>query len=390
MFTHMLTPNKLLRKSISNLLAALLLTMAILLQPSMVNAQDSTRSAKKVIEGKHIKIQIYENEGNGDSIIREYDIQTPEFEMGNESIEIEKNIELMEELNEETIEGIEEQIEEMTERLEEQLEVMEEQLEEQHEAMEDAHEEMEMRIEIEMDEGDVDRAHDGKSIRIIHGINDDHHEKTRIKTVEQSWFVMDLGWNAWITDNTFDLPESFKEMELDRGASVNFHLGIIQQGVNLYKGRVRFVYGIGIEFNNYRFKKDVDLISDLKPLAYTVNADRNYKKNKLVSNYATIPLMINIKTKNDADDEAFKLAAGIQLGYLIGSHTKQKWGENGKKQKSKIKGDYSFEDYRIGYVVQFGYGDFNIFGKYYPTEVFKSGQGPVANTASVGLVLTPF
>ena len=104
---------------------------------------------------------------------------------------------------------------------------------------------------------------------------------------------MDLGWNVWLTENTFDLSEDFKEMELDRGRSVNFHLGVIQQGVNLYKGKLRLVYGLGIEYNNYRFKEDIDLQKDSDPLTYALNTDRDYRKNKLVSLHATVPFMLN-------------------------------------------------------------------------------------------------
>ncbi len=366
-------------------IAGLTLLLVVLASPLKSIAQETSDTAKKVIQGKHIKIQIYDKNGEADTIIKEYEIYNGGIDGEGREIQIEKNMELVEELTEEAMEIMEEQLEAMEEEIEMRMEGMEDYEAEIEDAMEDAEEAMRDAEEAKGDH-DVHVLH-----RHIEEIHERHHdEKTRVKTVQQSWFVMDLGWNVWLTDNTFDLPENYNDMELDRGASVNFHLGIIQQGVNLYKGRLRFVYGVGIEYNNYRFKKDVDLIDDSKPLDFTINSDRNYKKNKLVSQYATMPLMLNYKTVDDEDHEAFKLSAGVQLGYLIGSHTKQKWGEDGRKEKSKNKGDYSFQDYRIGYVVQFGYGDFNIFGKYYPTEVFKSGQGPVANTACLGLVLTPF
>ncbi|MFT5511986.1 MAG: hypothetical protein ACI8SE_000380 [Bacteroidia bacterium] len=214
-------------------------------------------------------------------------------------------------------------------------------------------------------------------------------ESTTPKFVETSMWVMDLGINNWISGNSVDLPAPYEDLKLEN-MSAAFHLGIIQQGVNLYRGHLRFVYGIGIEFNNYRFKEGVTITPDSKPLEYEVDDVISYKRNKIVSRYATVPLMLNFKSNPGDDDKSFKLAAGIQAGYLIGAHQKQKWGENNKKEKKKVKGDYGFEDYRIGYVAQFGYGDLVIFGKYYPTNTFKSGRGPEVNTGCVGLVLTPF
>lgn len=219
--------------------------------------------------------------------------------------------------------------------------------------------------------------------------NEENEVCSEPKFVETSMWVMDWGVNNWISGNSVDVPAPFGDLKLEN-ISANFHLGIIQQGLNLYRGHLRFVYGIGIEFNNYRFKNDVTLTPDSKPLVYEIDDVINYKRNKVVSRYATVPLMLNFKSNPGNDDKSFKLAAGVQAGYLIGSHQKQKWGEKNKKEKKKVKGDYGFEDYRIGYVAQFGYGDFVIYGKYYPTNTFKTGRGPEVNTACVGLVLTPF
>lgn len=315
-------------------------------------AQDSTKTVKKEIKNKYIKIQIYEN---GDTTTKEYDVAYPyNFNNGN------KELEWIDEEIEESIKDVEEAIEEAQEEIKN------------------------VQLEIEAEEIERNR-HNSESE------NDNEPKKPKkIKLVEQSWFVMDLGWNIWLTENNNPLPDAYSALELDRAKSANFHLGIIQQGINIYKGKLRFVYGAGIEFNNYRFKKNVDLTPDSKPLTYIVNPEIKYKKNKLVSQYVTMPLMLNFKSDPNNEDESFNIAAGIQLGYLISSNTKQKWTEGGKKQKNKTKADYNFEDYRMGYVFQFGYGDFNLYAKYYPTAVFKNNQGPVVNTASVGLVLTPF
>lgn len=245
-------------------------------------------------------------------------------------------------------------------------------------------ERIERRVEIRMDglEDSIEK-HIEREIVI-------RKQPSKPKLVETSSFVMDLGLNAFVNGNSVEMPEEYSGMNLDKIRSLNFHLGIVQQGLNLYKGKLRFVYGLGIEFNNFRFEEDIDLVKGSNPLAYTVNDEIEYRKNKLVSQYLTMPLMLNFKSNPRDEDESFKVAAGIQLGYLIGSHTKQKWGRGRDKEKRKTRGNYQFEDYRYGYVLQFGYGDVNIYGKYYPNSVFKKDRGPQVALASVGLVLTPF
>lgn len=210
------------------------------------------------------------------------------------------------------------------------------------------------------------------------------------KLVETKAFVMDLGLNNFINNGSLEMPADYQEMNLDKLRSVNFHLGIIQQGINLYQGKLRLVYGAGIEYNNYRFTDNIDLVKNSKPLAYTVNSDLDYKKNKLVSQYLTLPLMLNFKSNPRDEDKSLRVSAGVQFGYLIGSHIKQKWEDGKDSEKRKIRGDYQFADYRTGYVVQFGYGGFNLYGKYYPNSAFKADRGPEVSTASLGIVLTPF
>lgn len=209
------------------------------------------------------------------------------------------------------------------------------------------------------------------------------------KTVITKWNVLELGLNNTLNNNTFEMPNAYANMELEGAKSINFHWGIIQQGVNIVKGKLRFVYGLGIEYNNYRFKQNIDLVKDSKPLDVVVNTQHDYSKNKLVTQYITVPLMLNFKSNPKDPDNSFNVSAGVQVGYLYGAHQKQKWSDGGK-EKRKIKDDYNLADYRFGYVVNFGYSGFNLYAKYYPTTMFKANRGPELNTVAAGIILSTF
>lgn len=209
------------------------------------------------------------------------------------------------------------------------------------------------------------------------------------KLVETEWNIFELGLNNALSSNGFEMPASFSSMEIDRARSINFHWGFVQQGLNLYKGKLRLVYGLGIEFNNYRFVNNIDLLKNANVIDAIENTEKEYAKNKLVTQYLTVPLMINFKSKPRDEDHSFNFSAGVQAGYLIGSHQKQKWYDGGK-EKRKVRDDFNLSDYRFGYVVSFGYGNFNLYAKYYPTMMFKEGEGPELNTAAAGLVLSGF
>jgi hypothetical protein len=210
------------------------------------------------------------------------------------------------------------------------------------------------------------------------------------KIVETSFLVMDIGLNAWMHNNELGLPEEYSALALDRARSVNFHLGAIQQGINLAKGHVRVVYGLGIEYNNFRFSNDVDLEKNSNPLDFNVNDSREYRKNKLTTQYLTVPLMLHLNTNPKNENRNFHVGLGAQFGYLIRTSQKQKWGSGRNKNKQKTVGDYQVAEQRLGYVVQLGYGGNYLYGKYYPNSMFKEGRGPDVQTVALGFVLSPF
>jgi hypothetical protein len=202
--------------------------------------------------------------------------------------------------------------------------------------------------------------------------------------VETDWFNMQLGLNNLLNaDNKLEMPSGSEDLEIITGKSLDFQLHIVQQAINLYRGKVRFVYGVGIDFNNYRFSKDVNLVPDSKPLATTIST-KDYKKNKLVTQYLTVPVLLDFEIGRG--DDGVKLAFGPNFGYLIGCHQKLKWNERGTS-KEKVRDDFNLEQFRMGYEVQFGYNNFTLYGRYFPNSIFKANQGPDVSSVSVGILL---
>jgi hypothetical protein len=179
------------------------------------------------------------------------------------------------------------------------------------------------------------------------------------------------------------MPLGNENLELSAGNSANFQVHLVQQSLNIYEHKLRLVYGLGIDINNYRFSKNVDLDPNSDPLSSSIGAT-NYRKNKLVTKFATIPLMLDLSLGHNG--QGFQIAAGPNFGYRIGSVQKQKWNDNGR-QKNKVKDDFNLEEFRIGYEVQLGYGPFMFFGRYFPQSIFKDNSGPDLRTVSAGIVM---
>ena len=103
-----------------------------------------------------------------------------------------------------------------------------------------------------------------------------------------------------------------------------------------------------------------------------------------MTQYLTVPVLLDFELGRG--DDGVKLAFGPNFGYLIGSHQKLKWEDDGKN-KVKVRDDFNLEQFRMGYEVQFGYGSFTLYGRYFPQSIFKANQGPDVRTVSAGILI---
>lgn len=221
----------------------------------------------------------------------------------------------------------------------------------------------------------------------------ERREKNSLKKVRYSYFNMDLGFNALLENNSFTLSaKNAPLLEMDRGKSGNFSLYLVSSKVSLYKNYINFIYRIGFDYNNYRFTNDtMKLAPKMNYVTGITDYDNSkpvkFTKNKLVSNYLTVPLMLQVQSNPTKKNGGFHLSGGVELGYLIGSHTKQIL-ENGDTRKNYD--DFNLQPFRYGWVGRVGYKGFSVYTKYYATTTFAKNEGPKLNTISFGIELIGF
>ena len=174
--------------------------------------------------------------------------------------------------------------------------------------------------------------------------------------------------------SSFSTPvvRSYELAELQNGKTLNF---CIDQnwGLNLFKGKIRFWYGLSYSINNYRFSNSQVYLTPNLPIAKSQFAVEPQKKSKLVSNYIGIPISIGFQDKAN-DNYRFKLNVGIEAGYLVRAHTKV---VNNNDQKTKVFDDFNLNNFVVQPTVHFQYEDVAIFAKYALTPLFKPNQGAV-------------
>lgn len=227
------------------------------------------------------------------------------------------------------------------------------------------------------------------------GSYDEEDEKTP-GNVDISWAVFDLGINNYIDKSNYGSPEVNNFVRLGEGnpkateelfslrtiKSVNVNIWPILVKVNLVKHVLNLKTGIGIVMNNYRYTKNITYVNTLDE-TYIKLSDIDLEKNKLFTEYLTIPVLLHLNSNPYRDSRAFHLSAGPTFGLLVKSRTKQKSDE---KKKVKNNDPFNLEKFRVGLRGEIGYGPVNFYGAYSFTPIHKYGleQYPFSIGISLG------
>jgi hypothetical protein len=206
-----------------------------------------------------------------------------------------------------------------------------------------------------------------------------------------NWAGFELGFNGLVTDDGKNIDDLDGNLELITEKSIAVHFNFYEKDFKLYKHYVLASTGVGLSYNNYRFRKNIDLKSDNPVFDYTVNDSLNYRKNKLTVSYVTVPVLLTINTSENPK-KAFHLTTGMIFAYRLGSHTKKVYNENGDKKKDKNYDDFNIEPFRYDATLRLGYRQFTVFANYALTDLFKNNQGLASaiHPWTMGVSLTAF
>ncbi|MEO6001010.1 MAG: outer membrane beta-barrel protein, partial [Chitinophagaceae bacterium] len=214
--------------------------------------------------------------------------------------------------------------------------------------------------------------------------------RKKLSNLSTNWGIIDLGFNNF-TDNTNYASASTQQFapgstkdwfNLRNGKSINVNIWFVMQRLNIIKHVVNLKYGLGLELNNFRYEEDI--VFSKNPTIINKNPLINYSKNKLATDYLTVPLMLNFNFTPRKDNfSTFGLSVGVSGGYLYTSRQKLISGENGKE---KNKNNFDLRPYKINYIAELQLGPVKVYGSMATQSMFEKGldQTPY----SVGLRLS--
>lgn len=237
----------------------------------------------------------------------------------------------------------------------------------------------EFKAELKSDLKDLDKEFRGLDNDRNKGSRADRKKSKKVMD-DRSGLEFSIGYNGWLENGSTALSLPNNNLELINSKSTNVNLAYVDY-FRIYKNYIQFSAGIGIDWNNYRFAKNVTLTPRADSMQTTID-NINYSKNKLMAKYVTVPLQLHFATKPLRNGERLELAGGVELGYLLNGRQKQISEEKGKQ---KIDDDYNLADLRLGYMIRASYGSTGIYAKVYPNSAFKPSQGPDLNTFCIGL-----
>jgi hypothetical protein len=225
------------------------------------------------------------------------------------------------------------------------------------------------------------------------------------------WAGVDLGISGYVTpDFDMNFNPGYPYMNMNTARSLTVNLNPFELNVNLYKNKIGFTTGLGLQVSNYYFTNNYVMLKDSATLvAYKVQDTQgnfvDMKVNKMVVSYLNLPLFFEFQTNPYRHINSFHVTLGVIAGVRIGSYTKQVYNnkeesyylvdDNGNKvatfdidhYTARDRGAYHLSPFKLDASFRIGWSHLNLFGTYSLTQMFQKNQGPELYPFTVGITL---
>lgn len=194
--------------------------------------------------------------------------------------------------------------------------------------------------------------------------------------------------------NYTSLPEAWKSLEPDGGASFAMHFNPCKYSINLSpRNNFGIVTGLGLEYQRLRFNNDnISLVKSEGNLEIIHPLD-NPKIDKITRStlknlYLTVPLLLEVQFPAKKSQRMY-VSGGIMGGIRVHTKTKIVYEDsNGKKHKQKEKGNFNTIPFKADAVARIGFSSLSLWGSYTLTNLFKSSAVPDSHLYSLGIGVT--
>jgi hypothetical protein len=197
----------------------------------------------------------------------------------------------------------------------------------------------------------------------------------------RDFVMLQFTWNNWAKK-----PDSIKAKTFGYGFN-----GYLCYDFPIKKTHLSFAAGLGVSTSVTYLDKQVMSFADTGAYGSQVhflNDPLPYKRYKFVTTYLQAPFELRYFANNLNRNKGFKAALGLQVGTLLGAHTKAVTAVNGTNIAYKDNTKRYVSPWNFAATARVGWGNFSLFGSYNLTNVFKENAGPEITPVAVGLCLT--
>jgi hypothetical protein len=199
----------------------------------------------------------------------------------------------------------------------------------------------------------------------------------------------ELGFDGYLTDfwsTTLEPQDNYLALNTTKSYNWSFLLPCLNIGFTRHFG---IAATLGIEWNKYRFDGNNSIVKDEYGVIGPYYPDEGivYSKSKLVTTYATLPVILEAQIPLSNSHRTINIGGGVIGAAKLGAHTKVIY-ETGGKQKDKHKDDFSLNTFRWGATGRIGYEFFQVYGTCYFTSMFEKSKGPELYPFEIGIAFT--
>ncbi|MFN8355397.1 MAG: outer membrane beta-barrel protein [Spirosomataceae bacterium] len=214
------------------------------------------------------------------------------------------------------------------------------------------------------------------------------HKDTAVAPKTYRWiakneanFEIGVGLDNW-TGNKNQVGYADNAYDLRPGGSRYVSLGLIKYNALARgeKAALRLRYGLEVSWYNFMFEGNNVAVKGANRIEFPESTE-NLSKTKLTASYLTVPVGFRANFRYGFIKY---IGAGGYAGLRLGSHSKTKVEETGKKDH--VYNNFYLQDFRYGVSAEIGIRRFaELFFNYDLNNTFQDGKGPKVNAFSFGI-----
>lgn len=237
--------------------------------------------------------------------------------------------------------------------------------------------------------------------------------KVKKRKFNGHWAGFELGINGYLTKDfnmKFNPEDEYMDVDMGKGYQVN--MNFYEQNIALSKNQEwGMLTGIGLQWNNYRFRQPTSLNPDSAYLIGYIDEGISVRKSKLSAAYLQIPLLFEWQNQTLRKRNSFHVSMGVILGVRLWSWQKKYYNELNKTytltqynpyaeeyepayartspnyNKTHTYDDFHLQPFKADASLRVGWGFINLFATYNLISMFRTDKGPDLHQFAAGITL---